>query len=551
MFDIEIRTPTAFVQRYGTVTLGKQSTPKEVTVVSDMGIVRDVHSSYQFASEFLLPLIEQDLCDWHISNHVRVAAQSGFICAISIDMMQFMNEKWENQDNERTSMENHRTLQLESCPFCPLWCNGSKGLWWHLQQQHTIVHSTATATANVQIHRDKTAVVVYKNPTTLFPVIVAEQPTRINKTSYSEREVVARRKDNRTPMNNLTPSPVMNNHGGIEDPWQCIRRGPNLEQFIASVSYHQFDCPTARDRHGALILHWAAGGGHIQIVKYLLETVKCDVTAAQWGQRAYAGRTALHWAARYGHVAVVHYMLQRYMGPPSPSRDVECRAWRSFLDATTADGTTPFCWAAWQGHLSVMQLLYMYGCQVGTVNQFGCNAILWAAQGCGDISVFEWLIKVGCPYWVLNHSGHGILHKGAQRGRRDVCVWFIERMTAWIENEAPLPLRETNSCACSAVLKQLGPDNDRCTPSDLAGMEHHEALANYLSEQEQHLISMMAAYISSTEDALPHWLSNVPKSSMYSDSERRKHQMTWEPGAGVFRMQSVLYNHRQRVASPC
>jgi Ankyrin repeats (3 copies)/Ankyrin repeats (many copies) len=531
MFDIEIRTPTAFLQRYGRVAMGKKGTTKSVTIVSDMGIVRDIQSSYQLASQYLHPLIEQELSDLRISHHVRVAAQSGFICAASIEMMQFMKEKWDGCSSEPTSTRSDKTLHLESCPLCPLWCRGSKGLWWHLQQQHTIVHCTATATANIQIHRNSTAIVVCNKPPTTLPIISSQQPTRI------QNETVVIRQDNHAINHVPSTSPAMNKHDQIVDPWQCIREGPTLDQFVESVLYHQFDCPTARDKHGALILHWAAGGGHLVIVQYLLEMAQCDATAMQWGQRAYAGRTALHWAARYGHVAVVEYLLQRCIGLPSPSKDVERGALRSFIDAPTADGTTPFCWAAWQGHLSVMQLLYKYGCQVNIVNQFGCNAILWAAQGCGDISVFEWLIEVGCPDWVLNHSGHGTLHKGAQRGRREVCVWFIERMTSWL-------LRETNSSTCLAVLKLLGPDNDGCTPSDLAGMEHHELLAIYLSEQEQQMIGRMATPLSTMENALPPWLSKAPKSIIYSDSERKQHQMTWEPGAGVSRMQSVLYNVR-------
>ena len=45
-------------------------------------------------------------------------------------------------------------------------------------------------------------------------------------------------------------------------------------------------------------------------------------------------------AARNGHLAVVEYLVSL------------CGA---DIDAATADGTTAFCWAAWQGHLEIMQ----------------------------------------------------------------------------------------------------------------------------------------------------------------------------------------------------
>lgn len=45
-------------------------------------------------------------------------------------------------------------------------------------------------------------------------------------------------------------------------------------------------------------------------------------------------------AARNGHLNVVKFLVD------------ECGA---NIDAVTSDGTTAFCWAAWQGHLAVMQ----------------------------------------------------------------------------------------------------------------------------------------------------------------------------------------------------
>ena len=530
-FDIEIRTSTAFFQRFGTATESDYGTAKVLTIISDMGIVRDIHSSYELSSQLLVPLLEKELFDRNISNHIRVSSQSGFICVMSMDMLQFMKQRWKALDCNPNNMEKNTTL--ESCPLCPLWCRGSKGLWWHLQQQHKIVHSTATATANIQIHRDSTAIVVYNNKKTDLPIhdIVRPDESRPACKTGSESQ------DNRVIQ---TMSVDANLNDKNEDPWNCIKRGPSLEQFISCISYHALDCQNTRDKHGALMVHWAAGGGHLCILQYLLETVQCDATSTQLGQRAYLGRTALHWAARNGHDAVVQYLLERYLDRDS-SRDSNCHTMRSFIDAETADGTTPFCWAAWQGHLSVMQLLCRYGCRVDAVNHFGCNAILWAAQGCGDLAVFDWLIAVGCPDWVVNHSSHGVLHKGAQRGRRDVCDWFMKRLTQWVE-ENVASMRESHSPTRLDLLKLWGPDNDGCTPSDLAGMEHQEELAIYLAEQEQRLIVQVAGFLSTDSDALPGWMSQIPTGSIYSDSQRQKHQRTWEPGAGVFRMRSVLSN---------
>jgi ankyrin repeat protein len=94
------------------------------------------------------------------------------------------------------------------------------------------------------------------------------------------------------------------------------------------------------DRNGASALLWAAGCGHLKIVRFLVETCGCDANQAQLGKRSFAGRTTLHWAARNGHLEVVQYLV-----------DVA----NVNLNASTVDGTTAFCWACWQGHFSILR----------------------------------------------------------------------------------------------------------------------------------------------------------------------------------------------------
>ena len=85
---------------------------------------------------------------------------------------------------------------------------------------------------------------------------------------------------------------------------------------------------------------WAAGFGHLDIVRYLIEESRCRPNQPQQGKRSFSGRTALHWAARNGHLSVVTYLV------------CECKV---NLEAATIDGTTAFCWACWQGHLPIMK----------------------------------------------------------------------------------------------------------------------------------------------------------------------------------------------------
>jgi ankyrin repeat protein len=94
------------------------------------------------------------------------------------------------------------------------------------------------------------------------------------------------------------------------------------------------------DNKGSNPLLWAAGGGHLHMVQYLIEECHCSPNQGQVGKRSFSGRTALHWAARNGHLPVVKYLIDK------------CRV---DMEAATADGTTAFSWACWQNQIHVMK----------------------------------------------------------------------------------------------------------------------------------------------------------------------------------------------------
>ena len=129
-----------------------------------------------------------------------------------------------------------------------------------------------------------------------------------------------------------------------------------------------WDPSAAVDRHGASALLWAAGAGHLDAVKYLWRRLGSIRRPRRRGRRAYHGRTAAHWAARNGHADVVATDGER--GAP--------------VDARTAEGTTAFAWACWQGHVATARWLVERGnCAFGAVNTFGCNAAMWCGRPSG------------------------------------------------------------------------------------------------------------------------------------------------------------------------
>jgi hypothetical protein len=209
----------------------------------------------------------------------------------------------------------------------------------------------------------------------------------------------------------------------------------------------------------------AAGGGHLDVCRYLVERCGVDPLSsanARLARRGYNGRTALHWAARNGHVDVLRWLVEE-----CGTRGVV----RGGVDVGTADGTTAFCWAAWQGQLEATQYLCNEaGCDPHSKNGYGCNAAMWAAQG-GHIDVCRYLRAQGVSFDLINHAGQGCLHKAAQRGHVQVCEWLVGPEVALLRPSKP-----------TAHLHCASNKTEGSTPSELARFGGHADLARWLEK---------------------------------------------------------------------
>jgi len=328
------------------------------------------------------------------------------------------------------------------------------------------------------------------------------------------------------------------------------------------------------DPRGASLLLWAAGGGHVDLCQYLVETCGCDPAQPQQQyRRGFAGRTALHWACRKGHLMVVQYLLSK--------------STRLLYDRT-ADGTTAIGWAAWQGQVHILQWIYQTYCATeegseetttgdndangtndsnpndadetnsqqqhdttfedrppskiptadifGTINKFGCNALLWAAQGTADDATMDWLVQVaGVSCTHVNANGHGILHKAGQRNRPAVALWLQKHI---LQYELGASDQIDITTITQVLLPLLGPDLEGCTPSDLAGVEGHLELAEQVREIETTLFRALLTR------ALE--LNNHPSSSSSPWTwfcpwklDPTALMDEWGPGSGVARLEKV------------
>ena len=234
-----------------------------------------------------------------------------------------------------------------------------------------------------------------------------------------------------------------------------------------------------RDRNGSTAEHWAAGGGHLDCLSYLLD-LRDDVvaqleqfsdngTSAEQPQqqsttiptkkkvrRRRDGKTSLHYAARNGHNDIIDLLLSRHDAPN--------------VDVPSGDGTTPLHLACYGGHPATVQhLIDKYNANVMATNEWDCGASHWAAMSLGNeghgkaIELCEYLIvKCGVEHFAMcQKQGHTPLHKAASRKNKHVIEWLAKKSCS--EQEA-----EEKKKKKKRILLSLGlPDVGGNRPSDI------------------------------------------------------------------------------------
>ena len=237
-------------------------------------------------------------------------------------------------------------------------------------------------------------------------------------------------------------------------PGLAAARDGDLEALKA-LAAEGWDVRTS-DRHGSTALHWAAGGGHLPIVRWLVEDCGLDPTATVQPKD---GRNALHWACRNGMLPTCRWLVEECGMDPS---------------APTKDGTSPFHWAVWKGHREVCAWLIEAGADWRAKNSFGCNAVQWAALS-GSVEMCRWLQQVGLELGLLNDNGHSALHKCAIYGHGDVIAWLL------------------TDTGCNAA-EYMGPDDRGSSPSALAAANGYAQLAAELRDVEDRTLRLPAVY---------------------------------------------------------
>lgn len=184
-----------------------------------------------------------------------------------------------------------------------------------------------------------------------------------------------------------------------------------------------------KDRNLSSAEHWAAGGGHLECLEFLMNLRAQEVVPKNDNDnndhpnkpkkklRRRDGKTCLHYAARNGKLPCVRYLLETQ---------------KLAVDEPSGEDTTALHMACYGGHPAVVQYFLDHGANGFATNAWGCSAAHWAAMTLSERTadvheVCQLLQRYGVSFVARQHQGHSPLHKAAQKKNQHVLQWMASK----------------------------------------------------------------------------------------------------------------------------
>ncbi|PIT82184.1 ankyrin repeat domain-containing protein [Limnohabitans sp. 15K] len=132
-------------------------------------------------------------------------------------------------------------------------------------------------------------------------------------------------------------------------------REPSLKVAQLLASWPKVKTEVRNDKDESVLM-LAALKGYLPLVKQLVEN-NADVNKTGW--------TPLHYAASGGHVSIVEFLLEN----------------SAYIDAESPNGSTPLMMAAMYGSPESVKVLIQAGADLNIKNQLGLTALDFAVRG--------------------------------------------------------------------------------------------------------------------------------------------------------------------------
>jgi ankyrin repeat protein len=212
-----------------------------------------------------------------------------------------------------------------------------------------------------------------------------------------------------------------------EDDRQWLVAASNGDLGVLRKATHRI-LRTAVCTSGCSALHWAAGSNQQATVEYLVleRGIPVDLPAVKKSR----GRTALHYACRNGHLETVRWLVET--GGANP-------------DARAKHAVSPFQLAVWQNRFEICQWL-VEDCHVdpSQLNDFACGAVHWIGlyprkedeESVDLIPMATWLdSQPGVTFRLTQRQGHSPLHKAAWGGHLSLIQYLHQHQDLWDDSQ--------------------------------------------------------------------------------------------------------------------
>lgn len=185
--------------------------------------------------------------------------------------------------------------------------------------------------------------------------------------------------------------------GGPKTAKDAVQNLATIKHWLEDATVGPSAALTLPDEGGSRLTHWAASGGHMDVLQYLVKQ-KAD----PWDGTATAEeRSSLHMACHSGHVEAVRFML---------TDDIRNRrsrgAWNKPEAVNSKDkmGNTCLLLAASAGHSELVRGLAAVGAHVDVATKKSGTA-LHVASALDDVEMVKELLDLNADVCVPNNNG--------------------------------------------------------------------------------------------------------------------------------------------------